>query len=48
MSRFYAALLEPGVNRAEALRRAQLSLIAEPRTRGPFFWAPFLLIGNWE
>ncbi len=48
VTRFYAGLLEPGVNRAEALRRAQLSLIAEPRTRRPFFWASFLLIGSWE
>lgn len=45
---FYQNLLEPGVNKAEALRRAQVPLLASPETRHPFFWAPFLLIGNWQ
>lgn len=45
---FYQNLLKPGVNKAEALRRAQLPLLASPDKRHPFYWAPFLLIGNWE
>jgi CHAT domain-containing protein len=45
---FYRNLAQPGVNRAEALRRAQLKVLAEPRFRHPFYWAAFLMIGNWE
>jgi CHAT domain-containing protein len=45
---FYRHLFEPGVNRAEALRRAQLEVMAGPKFRHPFYWAPFLLIGNWR
>ena len=33
------------VSRAEALRRAQLSIQA--KYEHPYFWSPFLLIGNW-
>jgi CHAT domain-containing protein len=44
---FYAGLVQPGVSRAEALRRAQLGLLADERYRHPFFWGPFLLIGSW-
>ena len=38
---------QPGIGRAEALRQAQLSLIAQPDFNHPFFWSPFILIGNW-
>lgn len=44
---FYAALKEPGASKAEALRRAQAKLIADPRFAHPFYWSPFLLISNW-
>jgi CHAT domain-containing protein/Tfp pilus assembly protein PilF len=38
-----------GLSKADALRRAQLSLL-ESKTRfsHPYFWAPFILIGNWK
>jgi CHAT domain-containing protein len=44
---FYRKLDQPGKNKAEALREAQLALMADPRFRHPYYWAPFLLIGNW-
>ncbi len=44
MAAFYAAQ-EPGVPFAAALRRAQLSLLKDPRRAHPYFWAPFLLVG---
>jgi CHAT domain-containing protein len=47
MPRFYQNLLEPGVNKAEALRRAQREVMSNQVTVHPFYWAPFLLIGNW-
>ncbi|NMG19262.1 CHAT domain-containing protein [Brasilonema bromeliae] len=44
MSRFYLEL-KAGVNKAEALRRAQLAVFAHQKN--PYFWAPFVLVGNW-
>ena len=37
-----------GLNKAEALRRAQLSLLEQPTYRHPFYWAPYVLMGNWK
>jgi CHAT domain-containing protein len=48
MPGFYRNLLEPGVNKAEALRLAQRAIMADRATVHPFYWAPFLLIGNWS
>ena len=44
---FYNELLQPEVNKAEALRRAQLGLIRSGTFSHPYFWSPFILIGNW-
>jgi CHAT domain-containing protein/predicted negative regulator of RcsB-dependent stress response len=44
---FYRQLRDPGVTKAEALRRAQVQLIGSDSYRHPIFWAPFILIGNW-
>jgi CHAT domain-containing protein len=44
---FYRQLAEPGVSKAEALRRAQLALLAERSHRHPGYWSPFVLISNW-
>ena len=43
---FYTRLLA-GDSRAEALRAAQIGLLADFRYRHPAYWAPFLLIGTW-
>jgi CHAT domain-containing protein len=37
---------EPAAGRAEALRRSQLTLASEKDTSHPFFWAPFVLVGD--
>ncbi|HDS29135.1 MAG TPA: CHAT domain-containing protein, partial [Candidatus Acetothermia bacterium] len=39
-----------GETRAEALRRAQLALGGDPalRYRHPYYWAPFVLYGDWR
>ncbi|MGK7900654.1 MAG: CHAT domain-containing protein [Hormoscilla sp.] len=47
MSEFYKQLQQPGVTKAEAVRRAQLTLLANSHYSEPFFWAPFVLVGNW-
>ena len=47
MTAYYEALVEDRASRAEALRRAQRSLIAESATRHPNLWSAFVLIGSW-
>jgi len=47
MQRFYEALGSPEVSKAEALRSAQRSLLADGTHRHPYYWSPFLLINNW-
>jgi len=37
---------EPAGGRAEALRRSQLALASDKDTSHPFFWAPFVLVGD--
>jgi CHAT domain-containing protein len=44
MTRLFDALAAGG-DTAEALRRAQNALMAQPRTAHPFFWGAFSLIG---
>jgi len=34
-------------SKAEALRRAKLALLANPATSHPYYWAPFILMGEW-
>ena len=47
MVEFYRELAQPGISKAEALRLGQLALLKEPRYEHPFYWAPFILVGNW-
>lgn len=47
MTEFYRQLNQPQVNRAEALRLAQLSLLRNPVSSHPYYWAAFILVGNW-
>jgi len=47
MTRFYEAWSQEGVTKAQALRQAQLSLLEDPQFSLPYFWAPFVLLGNW-
>ncbi|KYC35560.1 hypothetical protein WA1_06980 [Scytonema hofmannii PCC 7110] len=52
MSEFYTQLEEAkktDQNKAEALRRSQLNIIEKyEQYRHPHFWAPFILVGNWQ
>jgi CHAT domain-containing protein len=34
--------------RTEALREAQLAMLRDPELRHPYYWAPFVLIGDWR
>ena len=37
---------QPQVSKAEALRRAALKLMSDPKYRHPFFWSGFVVVGN--
>jgi CHAT domain-containing protein len=46
---FEALAADPGIGRAEALRRAELALLADPERpelAHPAFWAPFVVVGE--
>ena len=47
MQRFYAGLAR-GLDKDEALRRAQLALRRRPETSHPFHWAAHQLVGDWR
>jgi len=47
MREFYDNLAR-GVGRAEALRRAKLSLLHQSKYEHPFFWAAFIAAGDWR
>jgi CHAT domain-containing protein len=47
MMSFYHELMRSGVGKAQALRRAQLSLLQQPQYKHPFYWAAFVLVGLW-
>jgi CHAT domain-containing protein len=48
MSRFYQELAQSnGINKAEAVRRAQLSLLQQDKFSHPYYWSAFILVGNW-
>jgi CHAT domain-containing protein/tetratricopeptide (TPR) repeat protein len=48
MKRFYDHLLRDGLPPADALRRAQSSIAAEPRWNHPYYWSAFVLLGDWQ
>jgi CHAT domain-containing protein len=47
IAEFYRRLAIPGTSKAQALRRAQLSLLETRAYRHPGYWAAFLMISNW-
>lgn len=47
MSRFYRELLVEKRTPAQALRLAQQELASQPRWQSPYYWAGFVLQGDW-
>jgi CHAT domain-containing protein len=49
MNQFYQHLTQSTdhMTKAEALRQAQLALINSTEFHHPFYWSPFVLVGNW-
>lgn len=48
MTEFYRELAKLDVTKAEALRQAQLAVLKSDRYKLPYFWAPYVLVGNWR
>lgn len=48
MGEMYRGLSSGTLNKAEALQAAQLKLIGDHYTSHPYYWAPFILMGNWK
>jgi len=49
MTSFYGNLLGASPKpAATALREAQLAMINGKKYSGPFYWAPFVLVGEWK
>ena len=44
---FYSQLRQPNITKAQALRTAQMKMIADVSYNHPAVWSPFILIGNW-
>lgn len=48
ISKFYEILWqEPNISKAQAMQKAQLSMLDTYAHRHPCYWAPYLVIGNW-
>ncbi|MGB7056821.1 MAG: CHAT domain-containing protein, partial [Geitlerinemataceae cyanobacterium] len=47
ITEFYKHLKEPNTTKAEAMGKAQREMIANSNFNDPFFWAPFVLVGDW-
>lgn len=48
MMEFYRALLRDGQRPAQALRTAQLAMMKKANWQSPFYWAAFVLQGEWR
>jgi CHAT domain-containing protein len=46
MNKFYQGL-KNNLPKAEALRQAQLALLASPEYNHPYYWSSFILVGSW-
>lgn len=47
MAQFYRQLALAKIAKSQALRQAQLTLLQDSQYNHPFYWAPFVLVGNW-
>ena len=48
MRNFYQGLLRDDLSKAGAIREAQMEMIASQDYAEPYFWAPFVIMGNWR
>jgi CHAT domain-containing protein len=48
MRLFYQGMFASGLPPSEALRRAQVAMWRQERSRFPFYWGAFVLQGEWR
>jgi len=48
MKRFYSGMLKDGLRPAAALRAAQIEMFNQKQWSSPYFWAAFVLQGEWK
>jgi len=48
MTDFYQQLLGPNPSPSSAMRQAQLAMISGKKYSAPFYWAPFVMVGEWK
>lgn len=48
MTDFYQHLLGPNPSPSSAMRAAQNAMISGKKYSAPFYWAPFVLVGEWR
>jgi CHAT domain-containing protein len=48
MTDFYQRLLGPTPSAPDAIREAQLAMISGKKYSAPYYWAPFVLLGEWK
>jgi len=48
MGEFYRNLIKEKLSKTDALRNAQLSMLGNEKFAHPFYWAPFILVGDWR
>jgi CHAT domain-containing protein len=48
MGEFYKNLVKENLYKTDALRKAQLTLLKDEKYAHPFYWAPFVLVGDWR
>ena len=48
MTDFYRRLLGPTPSPSSAMREAQLAMISGKKYSAPFYWAPFVVVGEWK
>jgi CHAT domain-containing protein len=48
MNQFYQGILKENLPPSKALRKAQLEVLKQPRWQNPYYWAPFILQGEWK
>ncbi|MDF5724079.1 MAG: CHAT domain-containing protein [Rhizonema sp. PD37] len=47
MAEFYKQLNEPNISKTEAFKRAQVNMLKNPLYQHPYYWSPYVLLGNW-
>ncbi|MEM1171035.1 MAG: CHAT domain-containing tetratricopeptide repeat protein [Cyanobacteria bacterium P01_H01_bin.35] len=48
MENYYHKILETGKNPVEAMRKTQLEMLSSEQWKAPYYWAPFVVQGEWK